>query len=208
MLQFAQVVEQHKGKTRKTVMGYYWGRIAEAWAVWPGTNLREFCRAYHIPFQKAAVRPEMEYKLKVHRSREFARTRTELVLREMRVELVRDAESEGRQLAKTLDAVQQIGGLGVNFALARLAKFSGDGIVPVTAIPSAEVRRCVEIAWKATEMLRTALELRRATADSTASDAARSEPRIKEVATRSTIPESKIVPEPGPAPGSNGTAHP
>lgn len=205
----------------RPVMGYYWKKIAVAWSGWPNANLVEFCRAYHIPYNRCSERPEMSQRRKAAADAKAIADRHEMVLREMRVRMVRDAESEGRELALTLDAIQQIGGLGVRYAMAKLAKFSEGSLLPVASLPSQEVRRCMEIGWKAAEMLRTALELRRMADGSAGTDASRAEPVLREVPTaaRSQVPAKSIVStSPGadsqtanrvpPPLGTNGVAHP
>lgn len=170
-------VQAGLAEVRGTSVAYYWKRIAKTWLAWPGSNLAEFCRVFHIPVQIATPRLPRSEKLKA--LARLSQKRNEVVLKEMTVELVRDAQSEGRQLGRTLDAIQQIGGLGVTFALARIAKFTSEGLLPVASLPSAEVRRCVEIAAKAAEMLERAQQLRVSLAGNGSSDASRAVPTVR-----------------------------
>lgn len=170
------MAELVKRPGKEDLVGYRWGRIAEAWLAWPGSNLREFCWVHHIAYHKATRRPEMSLARKAAMGAELARARQEAIIAAIRVEVIRDAESEGRQLARTLDAISQISGLGVAYAMARLAKFSDGGLLPVAGLPSAEVRRCMEIAYKAAEALRTCGELRKMAEDDGSPEAARTTP--------------------------------
>lgn len=149
------------------VEGYDWDALYAMWLGSPTASLIDFGRMWGIPYRVLrgnARASKFRSRTKARMLQAQNATYRHAVLAQATILNVADTDSNVKHLARLLDMLQEGAGVGISYAMQRMAKRNPTGgLVPNMSASAADVTRCMMILARAAYVLRSLGDMRRDT---------------------------------------------